>query len=135
MVIALCREVNSHTCQPKLIGSAATHELWAKHDGKVSEIQGPETTTKTARHDGGKVKRLDALPTKGCSVLHNCDEQCQTHAESATAVEELRTQVTELKSEYSVLDGTRACGRRGRSRYELVDHVIVSCRQVLCACA
>ncbi|CAI5734107.1 unnamed protein product [Hyaloperonospora brassicae] len=91
--------------RPKLTGSATKHELWAKHDGKVSEVQGPETTTTPTRHDGGKVERLAALPTKGRSVLHNCDEQCQTHAESATAVVELRTQVTELKSEYSVLDG------------------------------
>uniref|UniRef100_M4C347 Uncharacterized protein n=1 Tax=Hyaloperonospora arabidopsidis (strain Emoy2) TaxID=559515 RepID=M4C347_HYAAE len=90
--------------QPKLIGSAATHELCVKRDGKMSEVQGPESTTTAASHEDILAERLDASPKKSSSLL-DCDKQCKTNAESETTVMELRAQITDLKSEFSVLDG------------------------------
>uniref|UniRef100_A0AAV1TY79 Uncharacterized protein n=1 Tax=Peronospora matthiolae TaxID=2874970 RepID=A0AAV1TY79_9STRA len=90
--------------QPKLIGSVTTHELCVKRDGKISEVQGPESTIMAASHEGELAERLDASLKKSSSLL-DYDKQCKTNAESETTVMELRAQVTDLKSELSVLDG------------------------------
>ena len=74
----------------------------------MSEVQGPESTTTAASHEDILAERLDASPKKSSSLL-DCDKQCKTNAESETTVMELRAQITDLKSEFSVLDGTYFC--------------------------